>query len=373
MRKLTKFLFSVLFAAVFALSLGSVFGAPVGIGAFAASTLIKAPAGSLRASITPEIWVDYIIGNLFKDNEFLLNSVDESQYVIGGTVVHIPQAGAVSGVKRNRESLPATIKRRKDIDITYPLDELTTDPRFIPNADTVELSYDKMDSCMTEDMAALKQFAAESMLYNWKPTYYIKASGAASAKNVVYGTGQRTSVTVADFAKAKSIFNKWNISKSDRFVILSTEMYDQLCAELRESNDKNIGGIYDPVSGRLVKLESFTIYERSTALLASAATLTPVSGIAGLFKWTDKDLLYTPEEMIAIETEEKTAATTTCVVGLFWCKAWVARAMGATEAFENNGDPTYYGDIYSFLTRLGGRARREDGKGVLGIIQATAA
>ncbi|MDR0206681.1 MAG: hypothetical protein LBI45_05435 [Bacteroidales bacterium] len=373
MKKGTKFLFSVVTALLFAVSLGSVFGTPVGIGAFAASTFIKAPAGSLRMAVAPEIWTDYIIGNLFKGNEFLLDSVDESQYVIGGTLVHIPQAGSVSGVKRNRESLPATIKRRKDIDITYALDELTTDPRFIPYADTVELSYDKMDSCMTEDMAALKQFAAESMLYNWKPTYYIKASGTALAGNLVYGTGKRTGLTVADFAKAKAIFNKWNIDKADRYVILSTEMYEQLCAELRESNDKNIGGIYDPVSGRLVKLEGFTIYERSTTLLASKDTLTSVSGIAGLFKWTGADLLYTPEEMIAIETEAAVAATTTCVVGLFWSKTWVARAIGSTQMFENTGDPTYYGDIYSFLQRIGGRARRADGKGVLGIIQATAA
>ena len=43
--------------------------------------------------------------------------------------------------------------------------------------------------------------------------------------------------------------------------------------------------------------------------------------------------------------------------------------MGSTQMFAKEGDPTYYGDIYSFLQRLGGRARRADGKGVLGLIQ----
>ena len=48
--------------------------------------------------IQREIWQDHIAGNLFKNNEFLLASVDASQHVMQGKVVHIPQAGAPAGV-----------------------------------------------------------------------------------------------------------------------------------------------------------------------------------------------------------------------------------------------------------------------------------
>ena len=36
---------------------------------------------------------------------------------------------------------------------------------------------------------------------------------------------------------------------------------------------------------------------------------------------------------------------------------------------DDEGNPLYYGDIYSFLLRLGGRIRRADNKGVLAIVQ----
>ena len=362
-----RFLLTLFTAILMAVTLGSCFGAPVGVASIVASFTIKAPVNSFRMAVTPEIWTEYIVENLFKDNEFLLQSVDESQYVVGGTLVHIPQAGTVSKAERNRTSLPATITRRRDTDVTYALDELTTDPRYISDADKAELSYNKIDSCMTEDMSALKQLSAESMLYNWRPTFYIKSTGDAAATNTIYGTGNRKGVKVADFAAAKSIFNKWNIAKNDRFVILWTEQLDQLTAELRSSTNANVtlNAVYNPVTGTLEKLEGFKIYERSSVLLASNSTLTATGK---MFKWTSDDLLYTPENLVEIETEANSAATTSCAVGLFWSKTAVARAMGDTKMFENMGDPTYFGDIYSFLQRLGGRARRGDGKGVLGLI-----
>ena len=368
--KRTKFILSLLTALLFAVGIGSAFGAVAGGVALGASFINKnAPTGSFMAGVIPEIWTDYIIGNLFKDNEFLLNSVDESQYVIGNGVVHIPQAGAVSGVKRNRKNLPATITRRKDIDVTYVLDEFTTDPRFIPNADQVELSYDKMDSCMTEDMAYLKQFVAEAMMYNWRPQFFIKTTGNTAVAHI--GTGNRKGVSVDDFIAAKSLFNKWNIPKGDRFCVLDTEMFGQLCSDLKITVTRDYSAIYDPINGELKKLEGFQIIERSTALNASAATLTKVTN-KNYYQWTATDLTYAPEDFVDIESGETAAATTSAAIGLFWSKSCVARAMGVTQMFDDQKNPVYYGDIFSFLQRAGGRTRRGDGYGVVGLIQDNA-
>ena len=73
------------------------------------------------------------------------------------------------------------------------------------------------------------------------------------------------------------------------------------------------------------------------------------------------------EEIVAGKGEE--VATTACAIGLFWHPNCVRRALGTTKMFETAGDPTYYGDIFSFLQRGGGRIARNDGRGVLGIIQ----
>jgi len=367
--KTSKFIFSVLVALLFATGIGSVFGIGAGAAALGASAFIKAPKGVTLMAVTPEIWTNYIVENLFKDNEFILQSIDESQYVIGTGVVHIPQAGSPSGVQRNRKTLPATITRRKDIDVTYVLDEFTTDPRFIPNIDKAELSYDKMDSCMNEDMMYLKQFIAEAMLYNWRPAYFIKTSGSAVSPHV--GTSNRKAICIEDFIVAKETFNKWGIPKADRRCIIDTTMKGQLVRELKANSNRDYSVIYNPVTGEIDMLEGFKIFERSTALVASAPTLTAVSG-TDYFRWSSSDLTYTPEQLVDIEAGTSNYAATASAIALFWHKGMVARALGVTQMFADQGTPQYYGDIYSFLQRAGGRTRRGDSKGVLGIIQVTA-
>ena len=365
-----KFLSSLLIAVIISVSAGTALGAGAGAAVFGASLIFKMPQGVAGMAVTPEIWTGFIVENLFKNNEYLLASIDESQYVLQGSVVHVPQAGAPSRVQRNRTRLPATITRRTDVDVTYALDEFTTDPRFIPEADKMELSYDKMESCMSEDMSYMSQVVADTMLYNWRPTYFIKASKTKSSDYVIHGTGLRTGVCVDDFVKAKEVFNKWGIAKEDRHVILNSEMYAQLCADVRNATNENLmTAVYDPKTGRLEKLEGFMIHERATVLLASNSSLSAVSGKKYL-KWTsDADLTYSPEDYEDIDMGEKASANTACAIGLFWQKNMVRRALGETKMFENTGDPTYYGDVYSFLKRAGGRKSRGDAKGVLGIIQ----
>ena len=366
--KRTKFILGFLVAMLFAAFVGTTFGAPAGAGALALSMIPRPQVGVLKVGVTPEIWTDYIVENIFKNNEFILQSIDESQYVLQGDVVHVPQAGAPSGVKRNRTSLPASVTRRSDIDVTYALDEFTTDPRFIPEADKMELSYDKVASCMSEDMSYLQQVIGDTMLWNWRPKYYIKASNTKSANYLVYGTGVRTGLCVEDFSKAKTIFDRWRIPHDGRCVILSTDMYKQICDNVRNAPNDNLSAIYDHVNGRLLKLEGFTIYERATVLLASNSTLSQVAGTQ-YFQFTSTDLNYTPEDYEDIVGGDKSAATTSCEIGLFWHPNFVRRALGTTKMFNNDGDPTYYGDIYSFLQKGGGRMSRGDGRGVLGVIQ----
>ncbi|NBT57479.1 hypothetical protein EBT16_01730 [bacterium] len=55
---------------------------------------------------------------------------------------------------------------------------------------------------------------------------------------------------------------------------------------------------------------------------------------------------------------------------LCWCEEVVERAVGEINAFEQIKSPVYYGDIYSFEVRMGGRIRRSDEKGIVAIVQA---
>lgn len=116
-------------------------------------------------AIQKEIWMAAIVEGLFASNSFLSKAFNADQYVNQGKIVHIPQAGAPSGVKKNREALPASIKVRTDSDITFPLEEFTTDPVRIEHADTVELSYDKRESILRLDKLQLADEVARDFIY----------------------------------------------------------------------------------------------------------------------------------------------------------------------------------------------------------------
>ncbi|MBT0557046.1 hypothetical protein J5306_10885, partial [Riemerella anatipestifer] len=114
-----------------------------------------------------EIWKSTIEEKLKQDNSFLnhISDVSDSN-IINGKIVHIPQAGAPSKVVKNRTTLPAEVKKRTDGEVLYKIDEYTTDPIYIPHAETVELSYDKRRSILDQDVANLSEEVAEGMLTN---------------------------------------------------------------------------------------------------------------------------------------------------------------------------------------------------------------
>jgi len=298
-------------------------------------------------AIQREIWEDHIEGNLFKNNEFLLASTDASQFVLQGKVVHIPQAGALPTVTKDRSSLPATVTQRTDVDITYPLNEFTTDPILIPNADTMELSYDKRESVLSEHEAALRQVTADSILIDWAPaTSLISTTGAAVATHLTGTTGNRKKFGTADLKSAMLTLNKQNIPLEDRFALLSADMYQQLTDDLSDTLYRDFSQAFDAKNGILGKLYGFNIMMRSNVVT------------------------YTNDSTPVVNAYGATAAATDNDAVLCWQKNAVERALGDVVFYERVGDPTYYGDVYSVLIRMGARKRRSDEKGIVAILQA---
>lgn len=300
-------------------------------------------------AIQREIWERSIVENLFADNSFLSKAYNADEYVNQGKIVHIPQASAPSAVVKNRTQKPATAKQRTDSDLTFEMAEFTTDPIYIPHADTVELSYDKRESVLRNDKLQLADVVAKDFLYNWSPskTNTVSTSGAAVAAHVHdKATGTRLAVTRKDIFALMTRFNRQNIPQEDRYLLLDAEMYSQLMQELSAQEAMAFHAQADLKNGVMGKLLSFNIMQRSTAALYAAD--------GSKKSW------------------DATGAATDVAAALAWQKECVVRALGEVRAFENEGDPTWYGDIYSFLVRAGGRIRRSDEKGVVALIQATA-
>ncbi len=303
-------------------------------------------------AIQKEIWQDHIEGNLFKNNEFLLASTDVGQYVLQGHVVHIPQAGATANVVKNRTSLPATVVQRTDSDITYALDEFTTDPILIPNAEAYELSYNKRESVLGEYESSLRQTVADNLLIDWAPTggvgTIVRTTGSSTATTLAGTTGNRCRFTVVDLKNAQLQLNKQNVPMEGRYALISADMFQQLTDDMSVTQYRDFSAAYNVKDGVLGRLFGFNIMMRGGVVTYTNDSTPVVNPYGSAANATDNDGV------------------------LCWQIGAVERALGQITFFERIGDPTLYGDVYSVSVRMGARIRRADGKGIISIVQAAA-
>lgn len=300
-------------------------------------------------AIQRELWQNTIVEGLFADNSFMSKAVNDDMYVNMGKKVHIPNAGAPSKVEINRTTKPATSKERTDVDVEYTLDELTTDPIYIPHADTVELSYSKRNSVISMDRAALIETASQNMLYKWAPDnqHFVTTSGTKTVTaHTPTATGNRKALVKADVLALMTKFNADNVPMADRYLLLDAYMYAQLMEDLTEGDQRAFFASADAQKGILGELFSFKVMQRSQVLrYGTSGTLTKF---------------------------DTTGAATDNAAGLAWQMNSLSRALGEVKMFDDVNNPLYYGDIYSFLVRVGGAIRRNDKKGVYALVQAAA-
>jgi Phage capsid protein len=350
----TKFSLSLLATVLFAGVFGTIFSTALGVspvygitGVMALSAIPTGATGSLMAGISVEMWVEQIIGNLFKDNSFLNKCFDESANVLGGAIVHIPQAGALPNVVKNRSVYPAVSIQRTDNDANYVLEVYTTDPTHIPLASTLEISYDKMNSVLAEHIAVINEVVADDILFKWAPTVagnVLRTTGAAvSTALAPTATGTRLKFLKDDLRRAQAAMNKAKIAKEDRYALMPTDILSQLMED-PDLIKRDYGNEVDIVNGVVLKLYGFNIMERSDTTVYSTAALPKAPGALG--------------------------ATTDNLAVICWQKNAVAKALGTVDFFENIKDALYHGDVYSVLLKAGARQRRLNGAGVIAIVQA---
>ena len=280
-------------------------------------------------ALNKEIWQSDIVENFYPDNSFASKSVDDSAFVENHKV-HIPNAGAPSNVERNCTKKPATSKQRTDNDLEYNMDELTTDPVYIPNIDMVELSYNKRNSILSNDRAQLQEAAHLNLLD--------RCTSKTTAHTSSVATGMRKSICKADVRKLMTAMDADNVPEQGRYLLLDAFMYADLLADLAEKDQFMFLNSADQQKGILGNLYGFNIMKRSRVLRLN-------NGTKKVLGWDNQGA-----------ADELAAA-------LAWHENSVSRAMGEVKMFDSTDNPLYYGDIYSFLLRTGGCVRRYDKKG----------
>lgn len=359
--KALKPIYNILLIAIFSMALSVAYELPPVLtfsvlfltGVFIMPQLKK--QGMAFMAVTVEIWTKDIVDNLYKDNAWAVRAKNEDANVLRGKVVHIAVAGDPSAVKKNRSTFPASAVKRADSDITYAIDSFTSDPRHIEEIDKAELAYDKRQSAVGEDQSFIIQNAMDSLLYRWAPLVAntLLTTGADAAVTISGGTGTRKVFTKDIFQKMKLKLSKANVLKTNRVAILTEDHYDQFFTSLSDAEKVDFGRVTDLKEGAVGRYMGFDIYTRSTVLR--------YRGADGAYVVVDE---LHEDFAASVKTGDRAAS-------LFYQADCVERALGEVKMFDEYGRAEYYGDIFSFLLRMGGRIRRT--AGVWAVVEAIGA
>lgn len=315
--------------------------------------------GNSISGIPVEIFSSYVVEKLRRSNPFLAQAVNESSFVLGGAVVHIPQSGDSPTVVKNRSTFPASAVKRSDSFVTYALNVFSTDPTHISWHEENEISYDKTDSVLRDHVESLMEAVGDDMLYSWLTGYktdgtkadaipaasIIKTTGVSVAVTSTGQTGNRKAFTYKELQAAQALMNKHNVAKTDRYALLESYMLQQLIDSLSANQMAAFQQSADLANGIVGRFAGFNIMERSEVAALTSAGVPKAPGTA--------------------------LAATDNLAAICWQKDCVAVAYGDIKPFTSQDDPLYYGDVFSAVVKSGGRCRRSDWKGIVAIAQDT--
>lgn len=299
-------------------------------------------------ALQKEIWVNDIQEKIFVGAEFVKRSVDHSAF-IDNAIVHLPQAGSVPSLEKNRSSYPATIAQRTDSEKTYNLNEYTTDPIHLKDIDELQTSYDKRTSVLGQHIDVLNDRIALETAFAWSTDVagsQILTTGAASALALATSaTGTRLELTKEDVRATAALFDRQGVPSTNRVLVLPSDMYYQLFSDtvLISSDYMNRSSLEN---GIIAQLYGFDIMIRNkVAEFGVAATVYTKSAVGAAGAATDS------LGALAFQTNS------------------VSNALGDIKVFSDEDNPAYYGSIFSALINHGAATLRTDNYGIASIVQ----
>lgn len=303
------------------------------------------------AGVLTEVWVRTIEEVLFaKNNEFLRASVNHDAFVVN-KVVHVPQAGSLPGVTKNRTQFPAPVVSRDDTTLDYELDSFSVDPVRIGRIEEVQISYAKRQSVMSQHMNKLNDLIAREGIFNWASDLganQVRTTGTDSTLNLPVGaTGTRKKTVIEDLAKVAQTMDDQDVSDDGRWLMLPSKMYYELFTIQDLIRDDIIGETTLP-DAVIRKILNFNIIKRSSNTVVKY------------------DNAGTPQRKAV-----GAAATSDANFGaIAWQVDAVATALGEIAVFADEGSATMMGDVISADVLSKTTKLRSDEAGIVTLIQA---
>jgi len=296
-----------------------------------------------------EDWVTDIEDILFEnENSFITMSRSHDEFV-KNKIVHIPQAGSLAGVTKNRIIFPAVIEQRTDVTNDYTLEDYSVDPALVEDIEEMQNSYSKRDSILFDHKSKLKEEIALNTMFDWAVTdssQIVRTTGSAIVGNAPVGaTGTRLAFTLNDLINLSANLDLQLIPDDGRRVLLlPTRMYNDLFRDpqlvtIDTMNKKSLPtGVHAGIMGFNIIKRSFVVNYDSGA--------TALNPIGGAVSGTDNS------------------------GGIAWHPDFVTKALGSIKVFFEEDSPIYFGDILSSQVLFKAHFMRTGKVGIAGIVQA---
>lgn len=301
------------------------------------------------ADVRTEVWEDDLQEVLFAGRtEFLRHSVSHDAFVDNITV-HVPQAGSLPGAQKNRTIFPAPILKRPDTLLDYDLDNYTLDPVAIRNLEEIQSSYAKRVSVMNHHMEILKDRMAVEGNFEWGSnlaTNQVRTSGSSETDIAPPGgTGPRKKITINDLAKAAQKLDDQFMPDTGRFLLIPPAMYYQLFT-INDLIQGDVMGETTLPAAVIKRVMLFNFIKRPGGVIYTDAA-TPQKKAVGAAGAADDNF-----------------------GAIGWHESAVSSALGDITVFEQQGDPTMFGDVLSAEVNFAIKKLRADEAGIVTIIQA---
>lgn len=289
-----------------------------------------------------EVWIRDIQENLYYENEFINLAVDHSEYLTS-SVVHIPQAGTVPNVVKNRTELVADLQTATDTEITYSTDNYTTDPFLVKDIEDLQITYDKRMSVMQRHLDQLGDAVATNTLQTWAVdggVHVLRSSGAETdlEESMPHdtATGKRLALTKRDFARVAARFDKQKVSRRNRYAIVPSSMYYNLFTDAElVANIARLGE--DAIkTGVVGEIHGFKIIPRGEVVR------------------------YTNAASNALREATAAPAATDCDGAIFFSRYVLTQALGGIKVRYDEDNPRSYGNIMSAELNQGASVLREN-------------
>lgn len=179
-------------------------------------------------ALNKEVWENQIRENFYPERSFLRKVVDLTAHV-NADKLHIPSAGIDPKVLINNTTYPITIVEREDEDCVITLDLFETENTLVRRPETLEYSYDKLESVIGQHRSTLQASTARKAVHAFAPSEDGKYTPVISTTGESYNGRKR--LCANDILTLKERFDDALIPLEERYIILSPKHVSDLLHE----------------------------------------------------------------------------------------------------------------------------------------------